>query len=85
MVAGGQDSDVGIGGLVLGGEYSWYTSTMGFVADGLVNVKLVTATGAVINVNATSNSDLFVGLKGVGNNFGVVARYDLKSFEFGAI
>lgn len=83
MVAGGLDSGVGIGGLVLGGRYSWFTSTMGFVADGLVNVELVNAAGKSINVNATSNSDLFVGLKGGGNNFGVATRYDLKAFEFG--
>ena len=28
MVAGGRDSDVGSGELVLGGGYSWFTSTM---------------------------------------------------------
>jgi FAD/FMN-containing dehydrogenase len=83
MVAGGRDSDVGIGGLVIGGGYSWFTSKMGFVADGVVNFELVTGAGAIINVNATSNADLFVGLKGGGNNFGIVTRYDLKCFDFG--
>ena len=29
MVSGGRDSDVGIGGLVLGGGYSWFTSKLG--------------------------------------------------------
>lgn len=76
MVAGGRDSNVGIGGLVLGGGYSWFTSKMGFVADGVVNFELVTGSGAIIQVNATSYSDLFVGLKGGGNNFGIVTRYD---------
>lgn len=56
---------------------------MGFVADGVVNFELVTGAGAIINVNATSNADLFVGLKGGGNNFGIVTRYDLKCFDFG--
>ncbi|PBP19662.1 FAD binding domain containing protein [Diplocarpon rosae] len=83
MVAAGRDPDVGIGGLVLGGGYSWFTSTMGFVADGAVNIELVTADGSIINANATSHSDLFQGLKGGGNNFGVVTRYDLKAFAFG--
>lgn len=83
MVAGGRDSDVGIGGLVLGGGYSWFTSVMGFVADGVENFELVLGSGAIINVNATSNPDLFVVLKGGGNNFGIVTRYDLKAFPFG--
>ncbi|KAK0110414.1 hypothetical protein ONS96_002027 [Cadophora gregata f. sp. sojae] len=83
MVAGGRDPDVGIGGLVLGGGYSWFTSTMGFVADGVVNIELVLADGSIVNANSTSNSDLFQGLKGGGNNFGVVTRYDLRSFPFG--
>lgn len=56
---------------------------MGFAADGLVNVELVTGTGQIINVNATSNADLFVGLKGGGNNFGIATRYDLKCFDYG--
>lgn len=83
MVAGGRDTDVGIGGLVLGGGYSWFTSERGFVADGVVNIELVTADGSVINVNKTSNADLLVGLKGGGNNFGIVTRYDLNAFPFG--
>lgn len=75
--------DVGIGGLVLGGGYSWFTSARGFVADGVVNIEIVTADGSIINVNRTSNADLFVGLKGGGNNFGIVTRFDLPAFQFG--
>lgn len=82
MVAAGRDVDVGIGGLVLGGGYSWFTSTMGFVADGLVNVELVDSSGLIINANSTHNADLFQGLKGGGNNLGLVTRYDLKAFPF---
>lgn len=83
MIAGGRDSAVGVGGLVVGGGYSWFTSTKGFVCDGVVNYELVTAKGTIINVNATSHKDLFLGLKGGSNNFGIVTRYDLKAFEFG--
>ncbi|KAI9048410.1 hypothetical protein LZ554_007246 [Drepanopeziza brunnea f. sp. 'monogermtubi'] len=83
MVAAGRDQNVGIGGLALGGGLSWFMSTMGFVADGVVNFELVTGDGKIINANASSNADLFQGLKGGGNNFGVVTRYDLKTFEFG--
>jgi FAD/FMN-containing dehydrogenase len=82
MVAGGRDSDVGVGGLVTGEGYSWFTSTMGFVVDGLVNAELVTAEGKIINVNANCYSDLFLGLKEGGNNFGVVTRFGREVFPF---
>ncbi|TGO62425.1 hypothetical protein BOTNAR_0114g00240 [Botryotinia narcissicola] len=82
MVSGGRASLVGIGGLVVGGGYSWFAPQKGFVADTVINFELVVGNGSIINVNATSNSDLFVGLKGGGNNFGIVTRYDLESFLF---
>jgi hypothetical protein len=34
-------------------------------------------------VNGTSNPDLFRSLKGGSNNFGVVTRFDMKTFEQG--
>lgn len=52
------------------------------MADAVINFELVIGNGSIINVNATSNSDLFVGLKGGGNNFGIVTRYDLDAFPF---
>lgn len=58
MVAGGRDSDVGVGGLIL-----WGVVTRG-------------------SVNAQEHSDLFVSLKGGGNNFGVATRFDMKAFDF---
>ncbi|KAK6602235.1 FAD binding domain-containing protein [Botrytis cinerea] len=82
MVAGGRDSLVGIGGLIVGGGYSWFAPQKGFVADTVINFELVVGNGSIINVNATSNSDLFVGLKGGGNNFGIVTRYDMETFPF---
>lgn len=85
MVAGGRDSDVGVGGLILGGGYSWFTPSMGFVADTLVNVEVVTADGEIINANHGSHAGLFAALKGGGNNFGVVTRFDLKAFPFDAM
>ncbi|KAF7891296.1 uncharacterized protein EAF02_001621 [Botrytis sinoallii] len=82
MVSSGRASLVGIGGLVIGGGYSWFAPQKGFVADTVINFELVVGNGSIINVNATSNLDLFVGLKGGGNNFGIVTCYDLESFPF---
>jgi hypothetical protein len=37
----------------------------------------------IINANATSNSDLFLVLKGGSSNFGIVTRFDMQAFEQG--
>lgn len=41
------------------------------------------ASGDVINANADENSDLWLALRGGSNNFGVVTRYDLRTFAQG--
>lgn len=43
------------------------------------------ASGQILNVNITSHTDLFKSLKGGGNNFGIVTRFDLKSLEQGKL
>lgn len=78
---GGRVKTVGVGGLTLGGGYSWFTPRVGWVADNVVNYEIVLASGEVKNVNNGSDSDLFVALKGGGNNFGIVTRFDIAAFE----
>jgi len=39
---------------------------------------LVTASGEILTANATTNEDLFWGIRGGGCNFGVVTRFVLK-------
>jgi hypothetical protein len=53
----------------------------GFVADNILNYEIVLASGEIVNANATSHSDLFLALKGGNNNFGVVTRFDVATFE----
>ncbi|MCJ1451511.1 hypothetical protein MMC28_001849 [Mycoblastus sanguinarius] len=43
----------------------------------------VLASGEVVNANASQHSDLYKALKGGGNKFGVVTRFDFKTFDFG--
>jgi FAD/FMN-containing dehydrogenase len=51
------------------------------VCDNVVNYELVLANGTIINVNENSYPDLRVALRGGSNNFGVLTRYDLKTFD----
>ncbi|KAK8209488.1 FAD binding domain-containing protein [Phyllosticta capitalensis] len=79
--AGGRAASVGVGGLVLGGGNSFYSARKGLVCDNVQNFEVVLANGDIVHANSESNSDLFQVLKGGANNFGVVTRIDLKTFE----
>ncbi|CBF84557.1 hypothetical protein AN8964.2 [Aspergillus nidulans FGSC A4] len=81
MVAGGREGKVGIGGLLTGGGKTFYTCRNGFACDQVVNYELVLADGSISNANSTTNPDLFRALKGGGNNFGVVTRFDMTTFS----
>ncbi|KAL8710037.1 MAG: hypothetical protein Q9220_005308 [cf. Caloplaca sp. 1 TL-2023] len=84
-VAGGRISDVGVGGLILGGGMSYFAPRYGFVCDQVVNYEIVLADGTAVNANSSSNSDLWFALKGGSSNFGIVTRFDLKIFQQGKV
>ncbi|PQE14054.1 oxidoreductase FAD-binding protein [Rutstroemia sp. NJR-2017a BBW] len=77
---GSRSGNGGIGGLALEGGLSFFSSREGFVCDNVINYEIVLASGAIVNANANSNSDLWLALKGGANNFGVVTRYNLRTF-----
>lgn len=53
---GGRNGKVGVGGSLLGGSYSFYTGSMGFGCDNVVNIEIVLADGRV--ANHAENCDL---------------------------
>ena len=70
-VTGGAISTTGIAGLTLGGGLGWLMARYGLAADNLVSVELVTADGAITEVNEASDADLLWALRGGGGNFGI--------------
>ncbi|KAL7284767.1 hypothetical protein ACG7TL_002074 [Trametes sanguinea] len=68
-VLGGRASGIGVGGLALGGGYSWKTNQFGLTVDNLTGHKVVLADGRILTVNAQSYPDLFWGLKGIVTKF----------------
>ncbi|KAL8893423.1 MAG: hypothetical protein Q9192_005281 [Flavoplaca navasiana] len=62
---------------------SYFAPRYGFVCDQVVNYEIVLANGTAVDSNAENNSDLWFALKGGSNNFGVVTRFDLKTFPLG--
>jgi hypothetical protein len=47
------------------------------------SIQTVVADGTIQDINQTSNPDLYFALRGGGNNFGIVTRFDLAAFEQG--
>ncbi|KAK8171823.1 hypothetical protein BKA80DRAFT_196228 [Phyllosticta citrichinensis] len=82
-VIGGRVSAIGVGGLTLGGGISFFSGLHGWACDNVVNYELVTGSGIVLQVNESSYPDLYWSLRGGGNNFGVVTRFDLSAFPQG--
>ncbi|PYI03681.1 FAD-binding domain-containing protein [Aspergillus sclerotiicarbonarius CBS 121057] len=61
------------------------SSREGFVCDNVLNFQVVLASGEIVNANANENPDLWMALRGGGNNFGIVTRYDMRTFRQGPI
>ncbi|KAJ7734444.1 FAD-binding domain-containing protein [Mycena metata] len=80
IVAGGRVSGVGVAGFTLGGGYNWLTNQVGLTVDTVTAFELVRPDGKIVSVSAASNPDLFFGLKGGFNNFGIVTKFTLKTF-----
>ncbi|KAL8823503.1 MAG: hypothetical protein Q9191_005796 [Dirinaria sp. TL-2023a] len=79
-IPGGRVYDVGVGGLTLGGGNSYFAPRYGFACDNVKNYEIVLASGQIINANHYTFSDLFKALKGGSNNFGIVTRFDIRTF-----
>jgi len=67
-------------GVTLGGGVGPWGGVHGLLIDALLSLRVVTASGRVIDVSATSNPDLFWAFRGAGANFGIVvsATYQLQ-------
>ncbi|OJD19056.1 hypothetical protein AJ78_00928 [Emergomyces pasteurianus Ep9510] len=80
---GGRVSDIGVGGLTLGGGISFYSAQYGFACDNVNNFEIVIADGRILNVNSKTHPDLYWALRGGGNNFGIVTGFDLAAYPAG--
>ncbi|KAH8700860.1 hypothetical protein BGW36DRAFT_447684 [Talaromyces proteolyticus] len=67
--------------ILITGGLSTFSPEHGFACDNVVNTEVVLASGAIVNANETSHADLFAALKGGQNNFGIVTRFDIRSFQ----
>src|SRR3954449_11907889 len=77
-VTGGLVSSTGLAGFTLGGGIGWLMRKHGLACDSLVSADVVTADGRLVHASADENADLFWGLRGGGDNFGVVTSLDYE-------
>ena len=83
-VIGGRVSAIGVGGLTLGGGISFFSGRYGWACDNVNTYEVVFADGSVREVSYDSPySDLYWALRGGGNNFGIVTRFDLATYPQG--
>lgn len=67
------------------GGNSFYSARFGFTCDNVINFQVVLASGAIANANNKTNPELYKALKGGSINFGIVTRYDMKTFPLDTI
>ncbi|KAB5515384.1 6-hydroxy-D-nicotine oxidase [Coniochaeta sp. 2T2.1] len=77
---GGICDGVGVGGISTGGGQSFFLPKLGWFVDNVLDYEIVLASGAIVNANQASNSDLFKALKGGSTNFGIVTKVKVAAF-----
>ncbi|KAH8799826.1 hypothetical protein F5884DRAFT_848014 [Xylogone sp. PMI_703] len=63
---------VGMIGATIGAGVGPVQGELGLMIDALESVRMVTASGSIINVSKTENAELFWGIRGAGANFGII-------------
>ena len=80
---GGVDSRTGVAGLTLGGGIGWLARSYGLACDNVRSVDLVTAGGELVRASEDENPDLFWGVRGGGQELGVVTSFEFELHEVG--
>lgn len=80
---GGRAASVGVGGLTLCVGISHHTNAYGLACDNIASYELVTASGKIINLSQNSYPNLYWALRGGGNNFGIVTKFNYETLHQG--
>lgn len=84
-VVGGRIGEVGVGGYVLGGGLSFLSTQYGWAANNIVEFEVVLANATIVTASNTSHPDLYLALKGGGNNYGIVTAYKMVAHTMGEV
>jgi len=78
VTTAGVVSHTGVGGFTLGGGFGRLNRKYGLTIDNVLGAEIVTADGAVRQVSADNELDLFWAIRGGGGNFGVVSKFHFQ-------
>ncbi len=82
FLPGGTCLGVGMGGLTLGGGIGYNTHWAGLTCDHLEASRIVTASGDVLDIDSSNNSDLYWACRGgAGGNFGINTTFTFNLVE----
>ncbi|KAJ5099569.1 hypothetical protein N7532_006570 [Penicillium argentinense] len=78
---GGRLKTIGVPGLSLIGGFHYFNNKYGYAMDNVVSYDIVLGNASQITVNKSSHPDLFWALKGGANNYGIVTKFTLRTFD----
>jgi FAD/FMN-containing dehydrogenase len=77
--------DVGVVGYSIGGGFGWYARRLGLQCNAVRAVEVVLADGTFVRATATSDAELFWGLRGSGVPLGVVTALEFDLFPIDTV
>jgi fumiquinazoline A oxidase len=80
ITAAGSCPCVGVVGAMLGGGHGRLQGKHGLTADALRSLRVILWNGTTVTASASQNSDLFWGMKGARQNFGVVPSATFETY-----
>ncbi|KAF2397264.1 FAD-binding domain-containing protein [Trichodelitschia bisporula] len=84
-VVGGRLGPVGLGGYLVQGGLSFLSAQYGMAADNVLNFETVMANGSIVNINAQTDRDLLIAMRGSGNQFGIVTKFTIQTHPIGKV
>ncbi|KAL4816662.1 FAD binding domain protein [Aspergillus spinulosporus] len=82
---GGRVGTVGVGGFTLGGGSSPFSNKYGWALDNVYEYEVVLSNGTIVTASESHNPDLYLALRGGGNNFGIVTAFTVRTFAQGSV
>ncbi|KAJ7446925.1 hypothetical protein B0H11DRAFT_2336378 [Mycena galericulata] len=80
VALGGRASTVGVGGFLMGGGLSFLSHEFGLASESVLAYEIVLASGEIAIVSPHSHADLYWALKYGSTNFGIVTRFELRTY-----
>jgi FAD/FMN-containing dehydrogenase len=85
-IPAGSCATVGIAGLTLGGGHGFTSRAFGLTCDSVSALRIVTADGRILDVDANQHADLLWASRGGGGgNFGIVASFRFAVHPIGRV